>query len=230
MRDLRSSRYKFTSCQNANQSINWKTERSEGERVVIDENEPKSVKFAFSSSRTDISLQVMSSNALFDGSNKDNDLSMGLGLSDTGERGKFVEMNPLATKVGSISGKTEFDESHISRFLQSLSPRVRSEVENYVSMVTEDRRAVDRQTIRELIDEINNLTLKIESIQGFNEFVNENFDLEHYGRAEYRKDRRIVDESVASRNWQNVHTADVDDDKRVKGDRQRLAQNEAWRI
>ena len=98
---------------------------------------------------------------------------------------QFMEINPLAVKQGKI--RTPEDENNasrnIDRFLQKLTPNMRQDMESYVDFKVDEKRSIDRQTIRELVEEIKHLTLKVEGIHGFNEFVsgsdvtvNEDFD------------------------------------------------------
>merc|ERR1711991_425924 len=85
----------------------------------------------------------------------------------------FIEINPLAVKQGKIRTPDNKNNAsrNIDRFLQKLTPSMRQDVESYVDFMVDDKRSVDRQTIRELVEEVKHLTLKVEGIHGFNEFV-----------------------------------------------------------
>merc|ERR1711916_48492 len=86
---------------------------------------------------------------------------------------QFIEINPLAVKQGKIRTPDNRNNAsrNIDRFLQKLTPSMRQDVESYVDFMVDDKRSVDRQTIRELVEEVKHLTSKVEGIHGFNEFV-----------------------------------------------------------
>ena len=86
---------------------------------------------------------------------------------------KFMEINPLAKRQeNSKSPEENLDVSrNMDRFLSRLTPSMREDVESYVAFIVDEKRSVDRRTIRELVEELNNLTVKVEGIHGFNEFV-----------------------------------------------------------
>ena len=85
----------------------------------------------------------------------------------------FMEINPLAIRQGhtkSPDGKHDVARN-VKDFLSRLTPSMREDVESYTDYVVDEKRSIDRQTIRELLEEVKNLTQKVEGIQGFNDFV-----------------------------------------------------------
>jgi len=72
-------------------------------------------------------------------------------------------------------GEAEFDIHH---FRASLDLKYRRGLDSHIDSLLNENRMVDRRTIRELVAEINTLTARIESLQGFSGFVEDSFDLE----------------------------------------------------
>jgi hypothetical protein len=60
--------------------------------------------------------------------------------------------------------------------ISRVQPGLKDDVEKYIHQTVEDKRAVDRKTIRELLEEMNLLNAKISSIEEFSSFINSDFD------------------------------------------------------
>jgi len=68
------------------------------------------------------------------------------------------------------------EEFDIHQFRASLDPRYKQGLDQHIDSLLDDNRMVDRRTIRELVAEINILNTRIESLQGFTNFVEDSFD------------------------------------------------------
>lgn len=77
---------------------------------------------------------------------------------------------------GALKVKLASESVDYAQLISRVHPSIKEDVEKYIDQVVEERRTVDKKTIRQLLDEIKTLNTKICSVEEFGNFIHLDFD------------------------------------------------------
>lgn len=77
---------------------------------------------------------------------------------------------------GALKVKLASESVDYAQLISRVHPSIKEDVEKYIDQVVEERRTVDKKTIRQLLDEIKTLNTKICSVEEFSNFIHLDFD------------------------------------------------------